>query len=96
MAPTNTKKATKLADPKATVIRISLTGLAKKPRVRKGAVLRGDGLEEGDVDALLVEKAPNAAKRSNAEPLSEIANASVLLPKRFDTTKTHLRHRRRF
>jgi hypothetical protein len=55
MAPTNTKKATKLADPKATVIRISVAGLARKPRVRKGAVIRADGLEKDGVDALLVD-----------------------------------------
>ena len=62
MTSTNTKatrkpraKATKRADEKAAVIRISVTGLARKPRVREGAVIRADGLEKGGVDALLVD-----------------------------------------
>lgn len=52
---TKTKKVARAADPNATVIRISVAGLAKKPRLRKGAVIRADGLEKGGVDALLVD-----------------------------------------
>jgi hypothetical protein len=40
---------------KSTTITISTAGLAKRPRLRKGAVLRPDGLEKGGVDALLVD-----------------------------------------
>lgn len=38
-----------------TTITLSTAGLAKKPRLSKGAVLRPDGLEKGGVDALLVD-----------------------------------------
>lgn len=53
---------------KGTAITIKTAGIAKKPRVRKGAVIRADGLEKGGVDAILID----AVKRKGSALHSDL------------------------